>query len=76
MNKCPIISTDCPTGPNEIIINNQNGLLIKNDNQKEMSKTIDSLYFNKKQKEYLRDNAAGSVSHLDAQKIAMKWLSV
>jgi GalNAc-alpha-(1->4)-GalNAc-alpha-(1->3)-diNAcBac-PP-undecaprenol alpha-1,4-N-acetyl-D-galactosaminyltransferase len=76
MNKCPVISTDCPTGPNEIIINNKNGLLIKNENQEEMTKTIDSLYFNKKQKEYFRGNALDSVLHLNGKKIAMKWLSV
>ena len=31
-NNCACISTDCPTGPREIIKNNDNGLLIKSEN--------------------------------------------
>lgn len=36
----PSISTDCPTGPSDIIINNENGVLVKVNDENEMSRAI------------------------------------
>lgn len=36
----PCISTDCPTGPRDIIINNENGILINRNNIQELANAI------------------------------------
>lgn len=36
----PCISTDCKTGPNEIIVNMENGILVPVDNVEDMTKSI------------------------------------
>ncbi len=43
----PVISTDCPSGPNEIIINNINGLLVSVENWNELADNILKLLTNK-----------------------------
>lgn len=40
----PVIATDCETGPNEIL-NNQNGILVKNEDYKDLTKGI-MMYLN------------------------------
>ena len=43
-----IISSDCPSGPREILINGKAGILFKNNNYKDLSKKIISIFKNKK----------------------------
>lgn len=75
-NECVCISTDCPTGPSEIIKNNENGLLITNENVEEMTKAIDRLYFDENLKKIFSNNAKKSISHLNIKKIAKDWIEV
>ena len=75
-NNCACISTDCPTGPNEIIKNEVNGLLIENENEKELTKAIDRVYFDEELKNKFRKNAKKSVEHLSIEKIAKEWLKL
>ncbi|PZP13063.1 MAG: glycosyltransferase family 4 protein [Aliarcobacter butzleri] len=75
-NECVCISTDCPTGPSEIIKNNENGLLIINENLEEMTKAIDRLYFDENMKKIFSNNAKKSISHLNIKKIAKDWIEV
>ncbi len=72
----PSIATNCPTGPKEIIENMQNAILIENENEKELTKAIDRLYFDEKLKNRFRENAKKSVLHLKAENIAKKWLNL
>ncbi len=72
----PSIATNCPTGPKEIIKNMQNAILIENENEKELTKAIDRLYFDEKLKNRFRENAKKSVLHLKAENIAKKWLNL
>ena len=75
-NGCACISTDCPTGPSEIIKHGENGLLVENENEEEMVKAIDNLFFNEILKRKFRKNAKKSVSHLELSKIANEWLKI
>lgn len=72
----PCISTDCPTGPNEIIIHGYNGLLVKNENEEELTKAIDTMFFDKDFYLRLKSNARDSVNHLHIDVIAKKWLEL
>jgi GalNAc-alpha-(1->4)-GalNAc-alpha-(1->3)-diNAcBac-PP-undecaprenol alpha-1,4-N-acetyl-D-galactosaminyltransferase len=75
-NSCACIATNCPTGPNEIITNEENGLLVENENDELMSKAIDRLYFDDELKKRFRSNAQKSIEHLKLEQIATKWLEI
>ena len=69
----PVISTDCATGPNEIIQHGHNGLLVPVENTLALRDALDELYFNKALHQYLSINAAASVAHLSIDAIAANW---
>ena len=75
-NSCACIATNCPTGPSEIIANEQNGLLVENENQDALTKAIDRLYFDEELKNKFRNNAQKSIKHLKLETIAKEWLSL
>jgi GalNAc-alpha-(1->4)-GalNAc-alpha-(1->3)-diNAcBac-PP-undecaprenol alpha-1,4-N-acetyl-D-galactosaminyltransferase len=75
-NSCACIATNCPTGPNEIIVNEENGLLIENENQEKMTKAIDRLYIDDKFKDKFRENSQKSIELLNLETIANEWLKI
>lgn len=75
-NSCACIATNCPTGPNEIITNEENGLLVENENEEAMSKAIDRLYFDDELKKRFVSNTQTSIEHLKLEQIAKKWLEI
>ncbi|MEE9352431.1 MAG: glycosyltransferase [Thiotrichaceae bacterium] len=70
------IAVDCPTGPNEIITPNENGLLIPTENIPELTKAIDQLYFDNALKAKFRKNAQASVKYLSPEAIAQQWVDL
>jgi glycosyltransferase involved in cell wall biosynthesis len=72
---CPIVSTDCPTGPREIIKHNVNGLLVEKGNIDAIAKGIDQLFFNDAKREEMRKTAIESVRDNDIVAIADAWLA-
>jgi glycosyltransferase involved in cell wall biosynthesis len=60
---CPVISTDCPSGPNEIIINKDHGILVPLNNAEALSKAMimllndETLRINMKKNAKKRSNA-------------------
>ncbi len=73
---CPVIATDCPTGPREIVIDRKNGLLIKNDDEAELTKALDELYFDKELLAACREYAFESVQHLSDERVVKEWLAL
>ncbi|CAA6803172.1 MAG: Glycosyl transferase group 1 [uncultured Thiotrichaceae bacterium] len=73
---CPAIAFDCPTGPNEIIEHNQNGLLVETENVQALTTAIDELHKDEQLQEKFRRNASQSVQRLEPQKIAAEWLKL
>lgn len=72
----PCISTDCETGPSEIIKNGENGILVKNGDVNEMSQAINIMIGNK----YLRDvfSKSGPITmkQFDHSVIIQKWVNL
>ena len=73
---CPCIATDCQTGPNEIIIPNQNGILVETENIAQLTRAMDRLYFDRTLKESLRKKAQDSVRHLSPEVISAEWIAL
>ena len=74
--KCPVVATDCPTGPREIITHGENGLLVENENVNAMQEAIDQLYFDDALQQKFKDNALDSIQHLSGETIAAEWLAL
>jgi len=74
--ECPVVATDCPTGPREIVRHNENGLLVENENVDAFSKAIDSLYYNDVLRHKFKRNALDSIAHLSGEEISYKWMTL
>ena len=72
----PVVSVDCDSGPNEVIKDRENGLLVKNYDEEALSLAFnmfledETLYLNCKK------NASKSVAHLDVNVITKAWKSI
>ena len=69
----PVVSVDCESGPNEIIKNEVNGLLIKNNNSALLADAFNTMITDSSLYENCKSNALDSVAHLDVNKIIKQW---
>jgi glycosyltransferase involved in cell wall biosynthesis len=74
--KCPVVATDCPTGPREIVEHGINGLLVENENTEAFSKAIDQLYYDVELHQQFQNNAIASIQHLTGDVISKEWLAL
>jgi glycosyltransferase involved in cell wall biosynthesis len=74
--KCPVVATDCPTGPREIVEHGINGLLVENENTTEFSKAIDQLFYDVELHKQFQSNAIASIQHLTGDVISKEWLAL
>ncbi len=72
----PVVSFDCPTGPNEIIQSNYNGLLIENQNFEVLKEAIELLALDDNKRNSLQVNAVKSALPFDIQTIGQQWLAL
>ena len=72
----PVISFDCPSGPSEIIINNENGILVENQNFDELAKAMNHMVDNKELYLHCKQNAKSSVQRFSIEKIGNQWLEL
>ena len=71
-----IISSDCPTGPKEILLNGKAGLLFKVGNYKELSKKITFFIKNKKKCKKMLNTSIEKLDRFDYKVNLKKYLSL
>ena len=69
----PVISVDCETGPNEIIVNEYNGLLVENDNIIALANAFNRFIFEPELYKLCKSNAQKSIEQFTTQPIARQW---
>ncbi len=69
----PVISVDCKSGPNEIIIHKENGLLVENYNEKALSEAMNSFIFDKALYNTCKTNAKASIEKFSIEKVSKDW---
>ena len=75
--KCPVISFDCPSGPNEIIDKpGENGILVEVGDVDKLTKEIVKVLRDDKYREYLSENAYKRAKDFDIEKIKNEYLKV
>lgn len=72
----PVISTNCPSGPEEIISHNIDGILVENENDEALAKAMYELMTDKEKGKRLAEEAQKSVSRFHPDKIMKQWGSV
>jgi len=69
----PCVSTDCPTGPSELIEHNKNGFLIPMNNQKILEEKLIKLMTDETLRKTFGDNAKIRTRDFEASNIADEW---
>lgn len=67
------VSTDCPTGPSEMIEDGINGYLIEVDNELKMSEKLNLLMNDENLRQSLGSNAQESIKPYEIKNIISKW---
>ena len=70
----PVISFDCFSGPNEIIIDKYNGLLVENQHSDKLTQAMNLLIGDEKLYHNCKQNAKQSVLQFDIERIGELWL--
>lgn len=69
----PVVSVDCKSGPAELIINRENGLLIENHNIDALASALSEFAENNELYHICKSNAKNSITHLAIEKISAQW---
>lgn len=72
----PVISFDCETGPNEMIVNEFNGLLVENQNFNALQIAMNRMINDTKLYDFCKINAKASTAPFSAEVIREKWLNL
>jgi glycosyltransferase involved in cell wall biosynthesis len=72
----PVISVDCDSGPNELIKDGFNGLLVGNNNPHLFATAMKQLVEDENLYDFCKKNAAKSVEHLSLETISKQWESI
>ncbi|WP_456440376.1 glycosyltransferase [Psychroserpens sp.] len=69
----PVISVNCQSGPNEVLKNGFNGLLVENNNVNALAEAMNSFIFDKNLYQKCRYNAKQSVVRFSIENISECW---
>lgn len=72
----PVISFNCKTGPSEMVIDGENGILVEDQNFNAFKEAINKMAVNKSFYEYCKLNATSSVSKFSEEKVLDKWVKL
>lgn len=67
------VSYDCISGPSEIITNNVDGILVKDQDKNEMINQLGNLVNNQQLRERIRSNTPKSLEKFSLEKVGSKW---
>ncbi|WP_445718947.1 glycosyltransferase [Flavobacterium sp.] len=72
----PVVSFDCESGPNEMIVNNQNGILVENQNFNELTHKMNIFVEDEILSQNCKKNAVSSVAKFQSNVIVKQWLQI
>jgi N-acetylgalactosamine-N,N'-diacetylbacillosaminyl-diphospho-undecaprenol 4-alpha-N-acetylgalactosaminyltransferase len=72
----PVVSFDCESGPNEMIIDNHNGILVENQNFTELTRKMNIFVEDEILYQNCKNNAKTSVAKFQSEVIVNQWLHV
>ena len=73
---CPVVSTDCNTGPKEILGDNEHGLLVPVDDHEAMALAVEKLLFDPKMRKKFGERGLKRAGHFQIDKITARYIAV
>lgn len=70
---CACVSYDCVAGPNEIINNDIDGVLVEDQNREKLACAIEDLISNPEKRINLANNAIKNIKRFSVESISKKW---
>ncbi|WP_339612003.1 glycosyltransferase, partial [uncultured Planktosalinus sp.] len=71
----PVVAYDCESGPAEIIIQNENGILVENQNLDAMTRAIETMITDADFYKYCKSMTLKSIERFDFETIGKQWLN-
>ncbi|NNC51084.1 MAG: glycosyltransferase [Flaviramulus sp.] len=72
----PVVSYNCKSGPNEIIRHNENGLLVENQNQLELTMALNKLILDQDFYKAIKKNTQIGLEKFSEVHISQQWFSL
>lgn len=72
----PVISFNCPSGPAEIIIDKENGLLVENQNIAKLTEAMNAFIEDQALYDNCKQNSFKSIQHFSLDYIGKQWLDL
>ncbi len=72
----PVIAFDCESGPSEIVMNKENGILVKNQDFNQFKEAMNEMVSNKELYLHCKQNAKSSVERFSLENIGKQWLQL
>ena len=72
----PVVSFDCFSGPNEIIVDKQNGLLVANQSFEKLTEAFNLMLEDTQLYEFCKQNARSSCTPYDIEIIGKQWIEL
>lgn len=72
----PVVSFDCLSGPNEIIIEKKNGLLVENQNVLKLTEAMNLFIEDEVLYDYCKKHTLASIQHFSLESIGKQWLDL
>ena len=72
----PVIAANCETGPSEIIVNRENGLLVPAEDEEALKLVMEKLFYDKELYKKIKANTLKSVERFSVKNIVNEWLEL
>ena len=72
----PVVSFDCLSGPSEMILNKNNGLLVENQNVQKLTEAMNLFVEDDKLYTFCKENAFQSMRHFSIENIGKQWMDL
>ena len=73
---CPVIATDCQTGPREILGDNEYGLLVPVDDPEALAHSVEGLLTDESRRTYFQEQVRKRAQEFDLEQIGSKYVSL
>lgn len=72
----PVVSFDCPTGPREVVVNKENGLLVEHNNIEKLKDAINLFVEDEILYAHCKKNTLSSIDKFTIDKVGKQWLEL
>jgi len=72
----PVISFDCPSGPSELIIDGENGLLVENQNFEALITAMNKMHTDQEFYKYCKSKTQSSIQAFSKETVMEEWIKL